>query len=111
MTEAEQTQLCEPFAEITNEQYGPIFAVGCEVSPTARGIRLSSKCPRCEGMMSYDKVEKFSKALRRGKVASEPRAESAGVVHVMCTCKRAHPGCPADDEGCGAYWTVEVSVE
>jgi hypothetical protein len=112
MTDAGNSRTPKPFVMITAEHYGSTFAAGCEVSSTARGFRLSGQCPRCEDEMSYDRVMRYFKASRRGAVVATPsRAESDGLVRVLCTCKEDHPGCPDDDQGCGAYWTVEVSAE
>lgn len=27
----------------------------------------------------------------------------------MCTCRGTHSGRPDNEEGCGAYWTVELT--
>lgn len=95
------------FDEVTNDAYGTEFAASCEVEEIARGVRLDGICPRCLGEMSHHEVDSYVRGVRRN---ATPRLKTATqVVPVLCTCKKAHDGRPKGDEGCGAYWSVEVT--
>jgi hypothetical protein len=94
-----------PYEEITDGAYAA-FADDCEAVPTARGVRFVGRCRRCDDEMSYDTVDKYFKG---GLSWRRPRGTGgAKTVHMLCTCRVEHPGRPEDEEGCGAYWSVEI---
>jgi hypothetical protein len=91
----------QPFEEITDEVYADAFSTTCEVTETRRGVLLTGICPRCGDRMHFPVPTKVF--LNTTAAAPSPPTK------MMCTCRIVHPGCPADDEGCGAYWNVELS--
>jgi hypothetical protein len=96
-----------PYEEATSEAYAA-FADDCDAVPTARGVRLIGRCRRCGDDMSYDTVDRFYRGglpWRRSRGTDSAKT----TLRMLCTCKVEHPGRPEDEEGCGAYWTVEIT--
>ena len=91
-----------PFEIVTDDAYAAAFASTCTPHKTRRGVRLTGTCPRCGDRMDFPVPIRVFQSP-----ASAPPA--AKTEPVMCTCKTTHPGTPAGDEGCGAYWNVELS--
>jgi hypothetical protein len=64
--------------------------------------------------MAYEYVDRYYKGVFSR--STPPPDLSSGVggtraLPMLCTCVLPHPDRPADEEGCGAYWSVEVSSE
>src|SRR5262245_38185770 len=91
------------FEEITDTTYADTFAATCKVSETRRGLLLAGICPRCSDEMDFPVPTGIflkSVTLASSRTTTTP---------VMCTCLSEHAGRPPDDEGCGAYWNIELS--
>lgn len=91
-----------PFRTVTDDTYAAAFAAACTPRETGRGVLLSGACPRCGDLMGFPVPT---------RVFLRPVAAVQGskTVQVMCTCGVSHPGTPSNDEGCGAYWNVNLS--
>ncbi|MFH0240950.1 hypothetical protein ACGRHY_00575 [Streptomyces sp. HK10] len=88
-----------PYREETEDRYADDYASGLRVlSADNESVVLSGRCPRCGCACTYLHVRRVFRRIRR-----EPRERW---VPVMCTCAADHPGRPAGEEGCGAYWNV-----
>jgi hypothetical protein len=95
--------MTKPFAIVTEDAYAEGFAASCTPHPTRRGVLLTGTCPRCGDRMDFPVPTRvFQRPVRAAPDAKEPQP-------VMCTCEVTHPGTPAGEEGCGAYWNVELS--
>ena len=92
----------KPFEAVTGDTYAAAFASTCTPHQTRRGVLLTGTCPRCEDRMDFQVSDGVF--LRPMSAASAAKTEP-----VMCTCRITHPGTPAGDEGCGAYWNIELS--
>lgn len=104
------TEQCkEEYAEVSLATYGETFAADCEVTETSRGIRFAGKCPRCLTFMTYDWVETYTRTTHSGP--SAPAVGDGEQAVILCTCTKSHEGTPPDEEGCGAYWRMEVAAE
>lgn len=91
-----------PFKKLTADTYAATFASTCTPRQTRRGLLLTGTCPRCGDRMDFPVPTGIF--LRPASAVPVDRSEP-----VMCTCAIAHPGTPQDDEGCGAYWNVEIA--
>ncbi|SFR00013.1 hypothetical protein SAMN04488564_101991 [Lentzea waywayandensis] len=92
-----------PFAEVTAETYAEAFSATCEPTETRRGVLLTGTCPRCGDRMDY----LVPTGVFLGASGTSARVRPTPV---MCTCNGSHEGRPDADEGCGAYWTVELTA-
>jgi hypothetical protein len=92
----------KPFQVVTEDTYAAAFAATCTPHQTRRGVLLTGTCPRCGDQMDFP----VSDGVFLRPVRAAPAAKTEPV---MCTCSGAHPGTPPDDEGCGAYWNIELS--
>lgn len=90
------------FEEVTDGGYAEQTAT-FDVVPTSDGVVFKGSCPRCGDMMEFAHVERVYRGLVRRR-----RAANREVVAVACTCTGEHPGRPAEDHGCGAYWNVVI---
>ncbi|RZU53289.1 hypothetical protein EV385_5199 [Krasilnikovia cinnamomea] len=90
-----------PFAKVPADTYAAAFSATCEPTETRRGVLLTGTCPRCGDRMDY--------LVPTGVFLVFPGGSGPRPTPVMCTCRAEHPGRPDDDEGCGAYWTVELT--
>jgi hypothetical protein len=95
-----QTPTPRRFEEITEHSYADKFARTCDSTETRRGYLLTGTCPRCDHPMGF--LVPTEILLNSTPAAPRP-------TKMMCTCEGEHPGRPPDDEGCGAYWNVELS--
>ena len=91
------------FQEVTNDAFGEQSA-SFEVQPTEGGVILHGRCPRCADVMEFVHLERIYRGLGRRR---RPR-ESSNVINVACTCSCEHPGRPAGEVGCGAYWNIVI---
>lgn len=100
----------EPFDPVTDPSYAK--DADFEVTETPRGLRLHGDCPRCGHEMSYDYVDDYYKGVFSGGRTSKPLSSGADgeqPLRMLCTCVHKHANRPADEEGCGAYWSVEIA--
>jgi hypothetical protein len=73
------------------------------------GIEVSGTCPGCGGWttitLERGSPQGFKGLFRTRNVGAQPR-----VVTIFCVCGHMHAGRPADavDNGCGAFWSVEL---
>lgn len=88
----------------TGDAYAAAFAKTCTPRPTRRGVILTGTCPRCEDPMDFPVLTRAFQL----PVAAVPATK---LEPLMCTCLITHPGAPPDEEGCGAYWNVELSEQ
>ena len=91
-----------PFAEVHEDSYAEAFSATCESTETRRGVLLTGTGPRCGDRMDY--LVPTGVFLGTGGAPARERS-----IPVMCTCRGRHPGRPDADEGCGAYWMVELT--
>ncbi len=91
------------FEEVTDDAFGERSA-SFEVRPTEGGVILHGPCPRCGDVMEFAHVERVYRGLGRRR----RHYESSSVINVACTCSGEHPGRPAGEVGCGAYWNILV---
>jgi hypothetical protein len=95
------------FEEVTADTYALAFASSCSLTPIRRGVLLRGTCPRCGDEMDFPVITEI--------FLTTAVAENTSVLTVseekpvMCTCRTTHPGQPAGDEGCGAYWNIKLS--
>jgi hypothetical protein len=91
-----------PFEIVTDGTYAVAFAATCTPHETRRGVQLTGTCPRCGDPMYFPvPVRVFQRPA-----SATPAAKTEPV---MCTCRITHPRTPEGDEGCGAYWNIELS--
>lgn len=92
-----------PFKIMTEDTYAEAFVASCTPHQTRRGVLLTGTCPRCGDRMDFPvPTGVFQRPVGTVPGAKEPEP-------LMCTCKVTHPGVPAGEEGCGAFWNVELS--
>jgi hypothetical protein len=97
------------YAEVTDDAYGHAFASSCTAARIRRGVLLRGTCPRCAHGMSFPVItEVFQTAVPEEQSASGADSEEKPL---LCTCNGTHPGRPAREEGCGAYWNVRLSTQ
>ncbi|MFI6348429.1 hypothetical protein [Streptomyces sp. NPDC050560] len=89
------------YLETSGDDYAARYTAGLRVEGVDVGlVVLHGRCPRCGCAFSCTHTDRvFRSPRRRG-----PRA----YVPVLCECGTRHPGRPADEKGCGAYWNVVV---
>ena len=92
----------KPFQIVTDDAYAVAFAATCTPHEIRRGVLLTGTCPRCADRMDFPISNGVF--LRPATAAPIPNTQE-----LMCTCTVAHPGAPPDEEGCGAYWNIELS--
>ena len=95
-------QLPHPFEEITDPGYAAAHHAGLRVEGTRHEAVLSGVCPRCEHPFQY------VHPLTGFRVPWPSPSRDTFSVQVACVCTGEHPGRPDDDEGCGAYWILEL---
>ena len=92
-----------PFKIVTDDAYAVAFAATCTPSETRRGVQLTGTCPRCGHPMDFlVPTSVYQRPVRAVLNTNQPEP-------VLCTCTAPHPGTPAGEEGCGAYWNVELT--
>jgi hypothetical protein len=100
-----------PFESITKPEYSARFGSDdAQAVETRESIVVSGRCPRCDHEISFD----FSKRVYKGWLPRLGRTSKPVVrksLSMMCTCVMDHRSRPADQEGCGAYWCIEVLPE
>ena len=92
-----------PFAEITDDSYAEKFAATCKTRDTRRGVELIGNCPRCGDAIGLPLPDRVF--LSAG-TPSAPKPAS-----VLCNCNGDHADRPAGEEGCGAYWNLNLTKE
>jgi hypothetical protein len=88
-----------PFAEVTEPGYAERHTRGLRVAGTRSEAVLTGSCPRCGHVFQFVHPWRSYRSPRR-------RPDGLHPVQVVCTCEGEHPGRPADEEGCGAYWLL-----
>lgn len=85
---------------------------GFSVSETPEGLEIAGVCPACGGRTRFEigrgSPQGFKGIFRRR--AAEPRDEPVRKVTVFCACGHMHAERPPEsiENGCGAFWTVEL---
>ncbi|WP_143465515.1 hypothetical protein [Kribbella sp. ALI-6-A] len=95
------------FEEISDPGFAGLFiSQEHRVLDTRGSVVVSGHCPRCSHPMTFD----YSKLVHKGILprfkASKPIAK--GPLPMYCTCRFEHRDRPDDEEGCGAFWSLEV---
>ena len=94
------SQQSMPFAEVTESGYSADHLSGLSVEGSWKEVVLNGTCPRCAHTFQFVHPWRgFRSPLRQRPSGLLP-------VQVVCVCEEEHPGRPADDEGCGAFWIV-----
>jgi hypothetical protein len=94
-----------PFEEVTNSTYSTTHLSGLKIEGTWKEAVLSGTCPRCgHGFQFIHPWRTYRSLFQR-------RPDGLLPVQIACVCDEDHPGRPADDEGCGAYWNVLLRRE
>lgn len=92
------------FVVKTSGDYATRAAATFDVEVTHALTYLHGSCPRCDDPMSFPMVSQ----VLRGKYRSTHQNPTR-VVRMICTCTSdRHPGRPKGEEGCGAYWNLEL---
>lgn len=100
-----------PFESITKSEYSGRFGSnGAQVVETRESIVVSGRCPRCNHEISFDFSKRVYK-LRLSLLGRRSKPVEQKSLSMMCTCVMDHRSRPADQEGCGAYWCIEVLPE
>lgn len=97
-----------PFGEVTSDDYAATFTGGCTAVPTSRGHVLRGTCPRCGDSMDFLVVTEVWQSITTATPPAESPSSTQDEVPLLCTCSAPHPGRPADEEGCGAFWNIVV---
>lgn len=96
------------FEEKTEGTYAQEFADSCETpTPMRKGYLLKGLCPRCHGDMDFPVVD----TVFRSTVAPDVTVaqDASDDVPMLCRCTLPHDQRPSDDEGCGAYWNIQLT--
>src|SRR4026208_1118773 len=93
------------YEEATADDYAEKFTQSCMSSTTRRGVLLSGTCPRCNDPMDYPIVTEIFQSSTSGSQGATATDDTP----LLCTCKVTHPKRPADEEGCGAYWNIQLT--
>lgn len=76
---------------------------------------LRGACPRCGDFMTFPVFTWLYKAARpKGQgtsYAKQVAGQDGQFEPMICTCEEEHPGRPAKEEGCGAYWKLRITFE
>ncbi|GAA2611668.1 hypothetical protein SMC26_10605 [Actinomadura fulvescens] len=87
------------------------FDVQTAFTVTARpdGLEISGNCPACGGRTRLT-LERGSPEGTKGWFRPRRAAEPPRTVTVFCVCGHMHADRPEDaaDNGCGAFWSVEL---
>lgn len=79
------------------------------LTESPEGIEISGTCPGCGGTttmtLERGSPQGFKGLFRTRNVAAQPR-----IVTIFCVCGHMHAGRPTEavDNGCGAFWSVEL---
>jgi hypothetical protein len=93
------------FAVITEDSYA-VHAATFDIEETVdRTIVLRGSCRRCDHPMEYMVAGRVVKGLG-ADVTTRPQSK---LEPMFCTCQMDHPGRPAEYDGCGAYWDLEIT--
>ncbi|MFE6871559.1 hypothetical protein ACFVFS_34040 [Kitasatospora sp. NPDC057692] len=100
---------------MTEPAYAEEAARTFTVEEYPEGLLLRGPCPRCG---THIQIELFEAVFSRGPTpGGSPTGthadgpEAGSVEPVICTCEEPHPGRPADDIGCGAFWVFLIGPE
>lgn len=95
-----------PYRVVTEPEYAANAARTFVVETYPEGRLLRGDCPRCGATIEVPLVDEM---FSRRPVPGPSPADQAEPV--ICTCREPHPGRPADDVGCGAYWVFVIPAE
>jgi hypothetical protein len=104
-----------PYTEITDDTYAERAAKDFTVTELAHGtLALRGPCPRCRAFIEIPVISSIfrsSRSIGSKPHAPEPKSAEAGHKEpMMCTCEDDHAGRPEGRSGCGAYWTLSISL-
>lgn len=95
------------YEEVTATGYAEAFANACTAVPNRRGVVLMGTCPRCGHAMEYPLV---TQVFQNTTLPGSHALPAPGEEHpLLCTCLEAHPERPPSEEGCGAYWNIQLT--
>ncbi|MFG2671760.1 hypothetical protein ACPXCP_21830 [Streptomyces sp. DT20] len=97
------------YEEVTEPGYPVAYTACLRIEPTGDGAVLTGTCPRCRCTMVYT----WTRSVVRAASRTRRRRTGTGLVAVpvLCVCVTGHPGRPDDEEGCGAYWNIQLERE
>jgi hypothetical protein len=103
-----------PYREVSEDDYAKLAADrNFVLEAPAGGLPvLSGTCPRCRDFMIFPVIDRYYRAVQREEepeIADDQAHDR--VEPLICTCVGEHPGRPAGAEGCGAYWTLRLTLE
>jgi hypothetical protein len=103
-----------PYREITEDRYASSAAEQFKVEEAEPGtLVLSGPCPRCGWVMEVPVVDSIfttTRGIRFWRRRPHAAAAESYVEPMVCDCDEDHPGRPEGLSGCGAYWTLTISV-
>lgn len=108
-----------PYIEITDDSYADLAAKEFTAKQPAPGIILvCGPCPRCRATVEIPVVDALYRSARSirfwrrsaGASGSSGAERQCREEPMMCTCEDQHPNRPEGQVGCGAYWTLTISV-
>jgi hypothetical protein len=111
------------FQARTSPDYTHSSARTFEIIAVGNDIVLRGPCPRCEHLMEMAHylgqyvIKSIAPSIEApaNPATPPPTAMNAepvvpspdsSTVYLLCTCAADHPGRPADEIGCGAYWDL-----
>lgn len=104
----------KPYLETTEDWYASFAAERFVVDELNPGtLVLRGPCPRCEAVMEAPVVDSIFRSTRGVRFWRREPATATTESHVepmMCDCGEDHPDRPEGLGGCGAYWTLTISV-
>ncbi|SRR6266542_891718 len=104
----------EPYLEITDDSYASFAAEHFKVEEPMPGtLVLRGPCPRCRAVMEapvVDSIFRSTRGVRFWRRPTEHAEVESRVEPMMCDCGEHHPNRPDGLSGCGAYWTLTISV-
>lgn len=103
-----------PYQELTDPSYAEIAARRFTVvHVSADTIVLRGSCPRCDAGLEVPLPGTIFRRQRSilgiGRRPTTPATGDA-VEPMICTCIGEHPHRPEGLEGCGAYWTLQLTM-
>jgi hypothetical protein len=96
------------FEEKTDDNYAEQFAASCAAPvPMRKGYLLKGVCPRCRGNMEFPVVDTVFRSTVTPDVTVAQNASDD--VPMLCRCPLPHERRPGDEEGCGAFWNIQLT--
>jgi hypothetical protein len=99
---------------MTDDDYAERAAKTFAVIGTAPGtLVMQGPCPRCGTLIDIPVVRGIYRGFTIPKAWPGSRRDTADTAGqdepMMCTCEDHHPGRPEGQQGCGAYWILNIA--